>query len=124
MQLIAPDILEELRGLSPALSSGAVLIGLMLVVCGWRWHRFWVVVAITVAGGLLGLHSGRASGGHILALGLLVGVAAGVLALELARILAFLAGGMAAWAAASALVPAARELWMVFLIGGLGGVLL
>ena len=96
MQLIAPDILTEASGLSPAISSGCAAIGLLLWLFGWRWHRFWVVVAITVAGGLIGLNSGRASGGHMLALGVLLAIAAGVLALELARIAAFLAGDVAA----------------------------
>jgi hypothetical protein len=124
MQSIAPDILTEARGLSPALSGVVLAIGCLLWLCGWRWHRFWVVVSITAAGGLIGLNSGRASGGHMLALGVLLAVSAGVLALEVARVLAFAAGGLALWSAASALFPSARELWVAFLVGGLAGVVL
>src|SRR5262245_40393096 len=104
MQLIAPDILAELRGLSPVVSGTALAAGVLLWLFGWRWHRFWVVGGVTTAGGLVGLYSGRTSGVHVLALGVLVAVSAGVLALELARLVAFLAGGMATWAAASALL--------------------
>ena len=124
MQLIAPDILVEARGLSPAVSGVIIAIGFLLWLCGWRWHRFWVVVSITAAGGLIGLNSGRASGGHMLALGVLLAVSAGVLALEVARVLAFAAGGLALWSTAAALFPAARELWVAFLVGGLAGVIL
>ena len=124
MQLIAPDVLAEARGLSPVLSGAGVVVGLLLWLCGWRWHRFWVVASVTVAGGLVGLHSGRASGGHLLAAGLLLAISAGVLALELARVVAFLAGGTAVWCALRALMPAAQELWIGFLLGGLLGVLL
>lgn len=124
MQLIAPDILAEARGLSPALSGIGVLLGLLLWLCGWRWHRFWVVVAVTLIGGLIGLQTGRSSGGHILAMGVLLAFAAGLLALELARLFAFAAAGTCVWLAASALFPKGQELWVAFLIGGLLGVLL
>ena len=49
MHLIAPDILSEARGLSPALSGVGALVGLLLWLFGWRWHRFWVVAAVTLA---------------------------------------------------------------------------
>lgn len=124
MHLIAPDVLAEARGLSPFLSAAGLLLGSLLWLCGWRWHRFWVVVAVTVAGGLIGLQTGRSSGGHILAMGVLLALSAGLLALELARVFAFVAAGSAAWAAASALFPKGQELWVAFLIGGLLGVLL
>lgn len=124
MYLIAPDVLAEARGLSPILSGIGVAIGCLLWLTGWRWHRFWVVVAVTVAGGIVGLQTGRSSGGHILAMGVLLALAAGLLALELARILAFLGAGTSAWLAAAALFPKGRELWVAFLLGGLLGVLL
>ena len=53
--------------------------------------------------------------------GVLLAVTAGMLALELARILAFLTGGVAAWAGAQTVLPQAQELWAVFLSGGLLG---
>jgi len=122
MQLIAPDILAEARGLSTALSGAGALLGALLWLCGWRWHRFWVVVAVTLIGGLVGLQTGRSSGGHILAMGVLLALASGLL--ELARVFAFAAAGSCAWLASSALFPKGQELWVAFLIGGLLGVLL
>ena len=43
---------------------------------------------------------------------------------ELAKILAFVAGGVGAWLAVQWVLPQAQELWAVFLCGGLFGVLL
>ena len=62
-------------------------------------------MAVTVAGGLYGLSTGQPGGGHVLALGLLLAVSAGLLALELARLFAFAAGGTTVWLAAGALFP-------------------
>jgi hypothetical protein len=124
MQLIAPDILAEARGLSPVLSGIGVLLGSLVWMCGWRWHRFWVVVAVTLIGGLVGMQAGKSSGGHILAMGVLLGLSAGLLALELARVFAFAAAGTSLWMASSLIFPKGQELWVAFLIGGLLGVLL
>jgi hypothetical protein len=124
MHLIAPEVLTEARGLSPVLSGIGVALGLLLWLCGWRWHRFWVVVAVTLIGGLVGLQAGKSSGGHILAMGVLLALSAGLLALELARVFAFLAAGSAVWMASSAIFPKGQELWVGFLIGGLLGVML
>ena len=124
MQLIAPDILAEARGLSPVLSGIGALLGSLVWLCGWRWHRFWVVVAVTLIGGLVGMQAGKSSGGHILAMGVLLGLSAGLLALELARVFAFAAAGTCSWMAAGLLFPKGQELWVAFLLGGLLGVLL
>lgn len=123
MYLIAPDILAEARGLSAGVSGTGVALGLLLWLFGWRWHRFWTVLGVTVAGGLYGLSAGQAGGGHIIAMGLLLAVSAGLLALELARLFAFGAGGTAAWLAAGALFPDAQGLGVFFLVGGLAGIL-
>ncbi len=124
MLLIAPDVLAEARGLTPAVAGSAVVFGLMLWLCGWRWHRFWVVFGVTMAAGTLGMSAGKAGGGQVMAIGLLLAVACGMMALELARLLAFGAGGVAAWLAVQAVLPAAQELWAAFLSGGLLGLLL
>jgi hypothetical protein len=119
MQLIAPEILIEARGLSPGAGGFLLLVGFFLWLFGWRWHRFWVVFGMTLTAGLLGLSAGRAAGGQILAVGVLLALSAGMLALELARIVAFITGGTAAWVTSSALLPGTQELWVVFLCGGL-----
>lgn len=124
MQLIVPDILSAARGLSPGASGFLLLIGLLLWSMGWRWHKFWVVFGITLGAGLIGLGMGQGSGSQVMVVGVLLAVAAGMLALELARLLAFFTGGVAAWAAAQSVLPQAQELWAVFLSGGLFGVVL
>ncbi len=125
MQLIVPDILAEARGLTAAMSGTLCALGIALWLFGWRWHRFWIVAGITLAAGLLGLNAGRAAGGtQIMALGILIAVAAGMMALELAKVFAFVAGGCGAWLAVQWVFPQAQELWAVFLSGGLFGLLL
>ncbi len=125
MQLIAPDILIEARGMTEAMTGTICVLGVALWLFGWRWHRFWVVAGITLAAGLLGLNAGRAAGGtQIMAVGILLAVAAGMMALELAKVFAFVAGGCGAWLAVQWVFPQAQELWAVFLSGGLFGVLL
>jgi hypothetical protein len=125
MQLIAPDILAEARGLTVAMCGTICVLGVALWLFGWRWHRFWVVAGITLAAGLLGLNAGRTAGGtQIMAVGILLAVAAGMMALELAKVFAFVAGGCGAWLAVQWVFPQAQELWAVFLSGGLFGLLL
>jgi hypothetical protein len=121
MHLVAPDILAEARGLSVGASVTAGVLGLLLWLLGWRWHRFWTVAAVTIAGGLYGLSAGHSTGGHVIALGLLLAVCAGLLALELARLFAFAAGGTAAWLATGAVLPNTPEAGTFFLVGGLAG---
>ncbi|HKB02384.1 MAG TPA: hypothetical protein VKD90_09195 [Gemmataceae bacterium] len=119
MHLIAPDILAEARGLSVGASATGTVLGLLLWLFGWRWHRFWTVAGVTIAGGLYGLSSGQPSGGHVIAGGILLAVCAGLLALELARLCAFAAGGTAAWLAAGTVLPNSPEAGLCFLAGGL-----
>lgn len=124
MHLIAPDILAEARGMSGALTGTACVLGVALCLFGWRWHRFWVVAGVTLGAGLIGLNAGKTSGGQVMAVGILLAVTAGMMALELAKVLAFIAGGIGAWLAVQWVLPQAQELWAVFLSGGLFGLLL
>jgi hypothetical protein len=125
MQLVAPDILAEARGLTGAMTGTIAVLGFALWLFGWRWHRFWIVSGITLAAGLIGLNAGRTSGGtQVMAIGILLAVSAGLIALELAKVLAFVAGGCGAWLAVQWVLPQAQELWAVFLCGGLFGLLL
>lgn len=124
MQLIAPDILAESRGLSMAMLGTFGVLGVALWLFGWRWHRFWVVAGITLAAGLIGLNAARPGGVQVIAVGILLAVAAGMMALELAKVVAFIAGGIGAWLAVQWVLPQAQELWAVFLSGGLLGLLL
>lgn len=124
MHLISPDVLTDAKGLSVGATGFFLFVGFLIWAFGWRWHKFWVVFGITVAAGLLGLGAGKASGTQVLAVGVLVAVAAGVMALEIAKMVAFVTGGTAAWLATQAVVPEAHELWAAFLSGGLLGVVL
>jgi hypothetical protein len=124
MHLIAPDILAEARGMSGAMAGTACVLGIALWLFGWRWHRFWVVAGVTLGAGLIGLNAGKTSSGQVMAVGILLAVAAGMMALELAKVLAFVAGGIGAWIAVQWVLPQAQELWAVFLSGGLFGLLL
>ena len=93
MQLIAPDIFGEVGRLSTGACIIGFVAGLLIWLTGWWQHRFWVVASLTAAAGVLGLQSGRANGVQPLVAGLLAALAAGYLALELARVLAFVGGG-------------------------------
>lgn len=123
MNLIVPEILQEGRGLSHVVTGIAIALGLCLWLFGWRGHRFWIVVGITVTGGLYGLSAGQATGVNMIAMGIMLALCSGLLALELARLFAFAAAGTVLWLAAAALFPQGREMWLVFLAGGLIGIL-
>jgi hypothetical protein len=124
MQLVAPDILEEARLLSPLLSGAGLVIGFLLWSLGGRTHRFWLAMSVTLTAGLLGLTLGKDYGMQPLVAGLLLAVSAGALALSLVRILLFAAGGLAGLGLMHALAPAWDEPIAVFLVGGLAGVFL
>jgi hypothetical protein len=125
MQLITPDLVDEARGLSATLSAAGCGAGLLLLLTGWRAHRFWIVLAMTVTAGIVGLLEADTLRVLPLLGGILFAVAAGVLALSLVRVVAFVAGGATAvlvlqhlWATSLA----APVVW--FLAGGLLGLLL
>jgi hypothetical protein len=124
MSLLAPDILEIARGLSLGADVAGLVLGLLLWVYGWRGHRFWIVLAATVSAGILGLKVGPAYGASETAAGLLLAVTAGVLALALARVVVFVAAGVAGWTVVHALVPTWNEPLVCFLVSGLIGLLL
>jgi hypothetical protein len=124
MQLLAPEILEEARQLSPTLTGAGLFLGLLLWIFGGRSHRFWLALLITLSAGLLGLSYGQAVGTQPLVAGLLLAVSAGALALSLVRILVFAAGGIAALGLVQVIAPSWDEPILVFLLGGLCGVLL
>lgn len=124
MHLLAPDIVAEARGLSVGLSAAGLAVGLLLWLTGWWGHRFWIVLLTTVAAGVLGLFSGPTHGVQPLVAALLLALAAGLLALALVRVLAFVAGGLAACLTVHALAPTWHEPLVGFLAGGLIGMLL
>ena len=124
MVLVAPDILNEVRQLPWYFLAIGLALGLLLWLFGGRGHRFWLVLGLTVAGGVLGLRFGAAYEVQPLVAGLLLAVTAGALALALSRVLLFVAGGAACVALAHAVAPSFDEPAVCFLVGGLLGVLL
>src|SRR5262245_16255718 len=124
MQLLAPDILAEAHGLSVTVTGTAFALGLLIWLFGWRGHRFWIVLAVTAAAGVIGLYSDPAYGTRPIFAGLLLAVAAGAMALALVRVVVFAAGGVAGWALVHAVFPAWESPLVCFLVGGLIGILL
>ena len=124
MVLVVPNILDDVRQLPWYLLAVALGLGLLLWLFGGRGHRFWLVLLTTLTGGVLGLHFGPAYDMQPLVAGLLLAVAAGALALSLARVLLFLAGGAACVWLAHTVAPAWDAPAVCFLVGGLLGVLL
>jgi hypothetical protein len=124
MDMLDAEILSDSRTLSDATLAIAFAFGFFLWLFGWRWHRFWVVMAVTVAGGLAGLRTGQLVGGHVLAFGILLAVVSGLLALELARLLTFAAGAFLAFLLGDTLFPAGQERWLISLGGGLLAIIL
>jgi hypothetical protein len=124
MQVVAPDILADARGLSVAVSGTGLVLGLLLWLFGGRNYRFWLVLVWTVGAGIVGLQSGVAYGIQPMVAGLLSAVAAGALALALARLVAFASIGACAWVVMHALAPTWNEPLVCFLLGGLIGLLL
>jgi hypothetical protein len=121
MGLIAPDLVADVCQLSAIFSVLSFLIGMVLWLAGWWTHRFWVVLGLTVLGGILGLHNAAALQAQPLVAALGVSLAAGILALTLMRIGAFIAGGYAGLLLIHTWWPSWEQPLVSFLAGGLLG---
>jgi MFS family permease len=124
MHVLAPDLLADVSELSPAITATGLALGLSLWLFGWKGHRFWIVLAATLAGGIAGLSTPAAYGIQPLVAGLLAAVAAGVLALALVRVIAFAAGGLLACLVVHLALPSWEQPLLTGLVGGLIGVFL
>jgi hypothetical protein len=118
MQLLAPDILEEACKLSTPVHAAALGVGVLLWALGWTGHRFWIVLIVTIGGGIFGLYAGPRYGTQPWLAATLLALAAGMLALALVRVVAFAAGGIAALVLVGHLAPGYQERMVVFLVGG------
>lgn len=123
-QNLLAELLGQLRGLSLDVAFTGAGVGVLLWLFGWRFHRFWIVLGITVWAGIVGLVSGKESGLQVLATGLLLALVAGLLALHLARILAVAGAGLTIMTCIDALAPNFQQPLLCFLAGGLLGVVL
>jgi MFS family permease len=121
MQVLAPDLLELSRQLSPSVSGLFALVGLVFWLYGAASHRFWLAICITLTGGVIGVAWSRETGVQPLVAGLLLALSAGLLSLALARVGLFFAGGFAGMMLARMFSPSAGD-FVAFLLGGLIGV--
>lgn len=124
MQLIVPDLFAEVSRLSVGACIIGLVLGLLLWATGWWQHRFWVVAFITAGAGVYGLQQGKLAGVQPLVAGLLAALAAGWMAVELAKVLAFIGGGAAGSLFVQSFAPNLHEPLLTFLSGGLFGVVL
>lgn len=118
------QLLADLAGVSLGLAVCLGLAGWLLWATGWCWHRFWLVFLSSAGAGLVGLLSGRALGAPVLIIGLLLAISAGLLAVELSRLIVFVAGGASVAMAARTFAPGLPDDLLVFLVGGLVSLLL
>lgn len=123
MQIIAPDLLADVRELPPLALVVVMLVGLCLWSAGWWAHRFWVVLGTTLAAGLMGLRLAPHFGVQPIVAGLLAAIAAGGLALALVRVAVFAGCGLGCWYLVQLLSPQWAEPVVCILTGGLLGVL-
>ena len=119
MHLVAPDILADACGLSLGLIITTGLVGLALWLVGWWTHRFWVVLIITVLGGIYGLYEAPTFQAQPSVAAVLLAVAAGMLALALIRLLAFVAGGLTGLLLIQGLFPSLNQPLLCFVGCGL-----
>jgi hypothetical protein len=124
MELLDRDILADVCGLSLPLVVTGLVLGLTLWLFGWRTHRFWVVLIMTVLAGIYGLYEAPPFRAQPLLASLLLAVAAGLLALAMIRVLAFVAGGGAGLLLVQAAAPTWSQPLLAFLACGLLGLLL
>jgi hypothetical protein len=119
VRILAPDLLADVCELSPAIIGSGLALGVALWLLGWKGHRFWIVLTATLAGGIAGLSNSASYGVQPLVAGLLAAVAAGVLALALVRVVAFVAGSLAACMIVHSLAPSWDQPLLTALVGGL-----
>ncbi|MCI0738201.1 MAG: hypothetical protein L0Y72_04095 [Gemmataceae bacterium] len=124
MQFVDPEILADVCGLSPGITMSGLALGLALWLFGWRWHRFWIVLAGSALGGIYGLFEGPSWQTEPVVAALLLGLTAGLLALALVRLVAFTAGGVVGLVLAQYFIPSWEQPLIVFLLSGLASLLL
>ncbi len=119
MHLIDLDTVTAGQGLSVVACSVGLGVGGFVWLLGGLGYRFWIVLLITLGAGVYGLSIGEAFGVQPLVSGLLLAIAGGVLAL--ARVGAFLAGGIVVSVLAERIMPGWNEPFIFFFVGGFLG---
>src|SRR5438876_1305195 len=121
MQIVEPEMMSLVAGLSLGLTIAGFVLGLALWLTGWKLHRFWMVLSLTLGAGMLGLSEAPTLRSQPLIAGVLLAIAGGVLALNLVRLIAFLLGGAVCLVLCQLLAPQLDQPLVVFLAGGLLG---
>jgi hypothetical protein len=124
MQMVSPELVADLCGLSLGLLLAGGVVGCVLWLFGWKSHRFWIVLLTTVAAGIYGLQQAAAFKTPPLIAALLLAVAAGILALALLRLIAFGAGGLTGLIVVQAAAPSLDQPLVVFIVSGLVSLIL
>ena len=124
MQILSPEVLADVLDLPLAALLVIMGIGAGLALTGWRWHRFWLTISVSLICGMVGLRQAQAWGIQqpILA-GVLLAAAGGCLALSLARVGLFLAYGLATWYAMKRFAPPYAVPAICICLGGIFSVL-
>jgi hypothetical protein len=123
MQLLAPDLLVDMRELPLAALLVVTLLGLAVWATGWWTHRFWIALGATLTAGIVGLRMGHEIGLQPIVAGLLAAVGAGCVGLALGRIVVFSVYGLAGWYLVHQVGPQFEVPLACFLVGGLVSVL-
>lgn len=120
MSLLTPEYLTELLDLPSAALLITLVLGLALALTGWKWHRFWLTLSLSLVAGLVGMKQAATWGIQQPALaGGILAATAGCLALSLARVGLFLAYGLACWYIMQRLAPAYAIPAMCICVGGI-----
>ncbi|MGF1580569.1 MAG: hypothetical protein ACFCD0_14500 [Gemmataceae bacterium] len=124
MQILLPEVITEMRGLSLILQVLCLTIGISLWTSGWKTYRFWVVLSGTVVGGIYGLYTSPFLGVQPMFGALLLAISVGMLAMSLMRIIAFVLGGITCLVVAKFIAPSVDAPLICFLSGGIAATLL
>jgi hypothetical protein len=118
--LINHEVIEAARGMSVALLGTLVTTGIALWLFGWHWHRFWITISFSLTGALVAwsLCDTWTSTPRVVC-AVIVGLTIASVAVELSRLLVFLAGIWAVYWLIQPLAGQFHDLWLLCPLGGL-----
>lgn len=106
MEILSAEIVTDILELPMPALLAMMSTGLLLAITGWKWHRFWLTLCVSLIAGLIGMRQASAWGiSQPVVSGVLLAAAAGCLALSLSRVGLFLAYGLACWYTMKRLAP-------------------
>lgn len=106
MEILSPEVVTDILELPLPALLAMMGAGLLLSITGWKWHRFWLTMCVSLIAGLIGMRQSTAWGiSQPVVTGVLLAAAAGCLALSLSRVALFLAYGLTCWYAMKRMSP-------------------